>query len=98
LPYASTSSAFSRCIYIHGTPEEKKIGRPASYGCIRMKSRDVTALYSQLPLGAVVQVVPDGLPKVPKARTVYQIQAPDAPVEVGRPATIAKSQSSARRF
>ncbi|MGZ5001661.1 MAG: L,D-transpeptidase family protein, partial [Chthoniobacterales bacterium] len=32
----STADAFSRCIYIHGTAEEKNIGRPASYGCIRM--------------------------------------------------------------
>lgn len=93
---ASTSRAFSRCIYIHGTPEEKKIGRPASYGCIRMKSKDVTALYTQLPIGAVVQVVPDRLPRVPKARTVYQIQAPDAPVEVGRPAPLVKSQGARR--
>jgi len=95
---ASTSRAFSRCIYIHGTPEEKKIGQPASYGCVRMKSKDVTALYSQLPVGATVQVVPDKLPKVPKARTVYQIQAPDAPVEVGRPAPFVKSQNSGHRF
>jgi hypothetical protein len=56
--------AFHRCIYIHGTPEEKTIGRPASYGCIRMKSKDVTALYNQVPLGAIVQIVPDRLPKV----------------------------------
>ena len=59
--------AFSRCIYIHGTPEEKLIGRPASYGCIRMKSNDITALYNQLGLGALVQIVPDRLPKAPKA-------------------------------
>jgi lipoprotein-anchoring transpeptidase ErfK/SrfK len=65
---ASNSHAFARCIYIHGTPEEKTIGRPASYGCIRMKSRDVTALYDQVQLGAVVQIVPDQLPKVPKAK------------------------------
>ena len=57
------SHAFARCIYIHGTPEEKTIGRPASYGCIRMKSQDVTALYDQIPLGAVVQIVPDALPE-----------------------------------
>jgi L,D-transpeptidase-like protein len=88
------SHAFSRAIYIHGTPEEKKIGRPASYGCIRMKSRDVTELYSQLPLGAVVQVVADKLPRVPKARVVYQIKAPDAPVEVGRPSPLAKKQGA----
>jgi lipoprotein-anchoring transpeptidase ErfK/SrfK len=64
----SNSHAFARCIYIHGTPEEKTIGRPASYGCIRMKSRDVAALYDQIQLGAVVQIVPDRLPKVPKAK------------------------------
>jgi len=64
---ASNAHAFSRCIYIHGTPEEKTIGRPASYGCIRMKSRDVTELYAQLPIGALVEIVPDKLPKLPKA-------------------------------
>jgi lipoprotein-anchoring transpeptidase ErfK/SrfK len=64
---AQNAHAFSRCIYIHGTPEEKLIGRPASYGCIRMKSTDVTALYNQLPIGALVQIVPDRLPKLPKA-------------------------------
>jgi lipoprotein-anchoring transpeptidase ErfK/SrfK len=60
--------AFSRCIYIHGTPEERLIGQPASYGCIRMKSKDVTALYKELPLGAIVHIVPDRLPAMPKAR------------------------------
>jgi lipoprotein-anchoring transpeptidase ErfK/SrfK len=59
--------AFSRCIYIHGTPQEKLIGRPASYGCIRMKSADVAALYALVPIGAIVEVVPDKLPKVPDA-------------------------------
>jgi lipoprotein-anchoring transpeptidase ErfK/SrfK len=56
--------AFNRCIYIHGTPEEKTIGRPASYGCIRMKSRDIAALYDQIPLGSFVQIVTDRLPPV----------------------------------
>src|SRR5215813_10205991 len=65
---AQNSHAFQRCIYIHGTPEENKIGRPASYGCIRMKSKDVAELYNQLPLGAVVQITPDGLPKAGKAK------------------------------
>ena len=87
---ASTARAFARCIYIHGTPEEKRIGTPASYGCIRMKSKDVAALYSQLPVGAVVQVVTDKLPRVPKAKVIYDIKAPDAPTEVGRPTPIVK--------
>jgi len=74
----SNAHAFSRCIYIHGTPEEKLIGRPASYGCIRMKSRDVAALYAQVPLGAIVEIVPDKLPKVPKAPrgTVFTLETP----------------------
>jgi len=73
--------AFSRCIYIHGTPEEKLIGRPASYGCIRMKSSDVASLYAQLPLGALVQIVPDKLPRLPKApkNPAPVIAAPSAP-------------------
>src|ERR1700736_1386718 len=37
--------AFDRCIYIHGTPEERNLGRPASFGCIRMKSCDVKELF-----------------------------------------------------
>ncbi len=64
---AQNARAFKRCIYIHGTPEEKKIGRPASYGCIRMKSSDVAALYDRVPLGALVQITPEHLPKVIKA-------------------------------
>jgi lipoprotein-anchoring transpeptidase ErfK/SrfK len=65
---AQNAHAFQRCIYIHGTPEEKKIGRPASYGCIRMKSKDVAELYNQVPLGAVVQIIPDQLPKMENAK------------------------------
>jgi hypothetical protein len=64
---SQNAHAFQRCIYIHGTPEEKKIGKPASYGCIRMKSSDVAALYDRIPVGALVQITPDRLPKVAKA-------------------------------
>jgi L,D-transpeptidase catalytic domain len=69
---ASNAHAFNRCIYIHGTPQEKIIGQPASYGCIRMKSSDVTALYERLPIGALVQIVPDRLPKIAKAPRNFQ--------------------------
>ena len=69
--------AFSRCIYIHGTAEERTIGRPASYGCIRMKSRDVAELYAQLPIGAVVEITQDRLPNIPKAPagTIFALQS-----------------------
>jgi lipoprotein-anchoring transpeptidase ErfK/SrfK len=67
---AQNAHAFQRCIYIHGTPQEKTIGRPASYGCIRMKSSDIATLYDRVPVGAVVQIIPDRLPKVAKAPRV----------------------------
>lgn len=51
------SNTFRRLIYIHGTPEERTIGYPASYGCIRMKSDDVIDLYNRVGVGAEVQVV-----------------------------------------
>src|ERR1700719_5061173 len=63
---ATNAHAYNRGIYIHGTPQEKFIGKPASYGCIRMRSSDVTALYNQLPVGALVQIVSDRLPNVKK--------------------------------
>ncbi|HEV3409370.1 MAG TPA: L,D-transpeptidase [Chthoniobacterales bacterium] len=93
----STAHAFSRCIYIHGTPEERTIGRPASYGCIRMKSTDVVDLYTQLPVGALVKVVEGKLPRVAKARVVYRIKAPDAPVERGRPLPYARTPAPSQK-
>jgi lipoprotein-anchoring transpeptidase ErfK/SrfK len=54
---AQNARAYSRGIYIHGTPEERKIGRPASYGCIRMRSKDVARLYDAIPLGTRIEVL-----------------------------------------
>ena len=48
--------AFSRYIYIHGTPEERNIGLPASYGCVRMCSRDVIQLFDLVGTGARVTI------------------------------------------
>jgi len=39
------ANAYGRYIYIHGTPEERNIGTRASFGCIRMRSRDVIQLF-----------------------------------------------------
>ena len=52
-------NAAARCIYIHGTPAERFIGRPASYGCIRMKSRDIVRLYERVQVGAAVLITPE---------------------------------------
>lgn len=54
---ASNARAFGRGIYIHGTPEERKIGRPASYGCIRMRSRDVVRVFDAVPVGTRIAIV-----------------------------------------
>jgi lipoprotein-anchoring transpeptidase ErfK/SrfK len=51
------ANAFGRHIYIHGTPEERNIGLPVSYGCIRMRSSDVIDLYNVVGLGARVTIV-----------------------------------------
>jgi hypothetical protein len=57
----STKNARDRYIYIHGTPEETTIGTPASYGCIRMRSKDVIDLYDRVTPGSLVVVKPSGL-------------------------------------
>lgn len=51
------ANAFRRDIYIHGTPEERNIGLPVSYGCVRMRSTDVIKLYDIVGTGAQVTVM-----------------------------------------
>lgn len=34
-----------RYIYIHGSPDFARMGRPGSIGCIRMRSRDIVELF-----------------------------------------------------
>ena len=98
------ANAFDRCIYIHGTPEEKFIGRPASYGCIRMCSKDVQEVYAQLQIGALVRIIPDSLPKVPKFKgnpgsVIFTVDAPNgrAPAPVAKSSKDVKTNSSRKR-
>ena len=39
---------FKRGIYIHGTSNEKSIGKPSSHGCIRMKNNDIVELFNSV--------------------------------------------------
>ncbi len=55
------ANAFTRDIYIHGTPEERLIGTRASYGCIRMRSSDIMNLYDIVGIGAAVTIVDGSL-------------------------------------
>ncbi len=57
-------NAFTRCIYIHGTPEERNVGHPASFGCIRMKSADVVQVFKTIGLGSTVDIIPGSLPEL----------------------------------
>ena len=50
------AAAHDRCIYVHGTPEERNIGKAASFGCIRMRSRDIMAFYDRVHIGMHVTV------------------------------------------
>lgn len=69
---STNRNSYSRCIYIHGTAEEWRIGTPASYGCIRMRSHDVVNLYSSVGVGAKVKIVnePLALPDVAPATQI----------------------------
>ena len=53
---AQNQRAYSRFIYIHGTPEERNIGLPVSYGCVRMRSQDVIELFDIVGNGAQVRI------------------------------------------
>ncbi|MGH7198186.1 MAG: L,D-transpeptidase family protein [Candidatus Omnitrophota bacterium] len=50
--------SFRRQIYIHGTPDEGLIGKPASHGCIRMRNADVVQLFDWAEVGTVVIIAP----------------------------------------
>ncbi|MCF7729057.1 MAG: L,D-transpeptidase [Chthoniobacterales bacterium] len=54
-------NAYKRCIYIHGTPEERWLGYPKSYGCIRMSSADAISLDEIVGQGAKVEIIEKSL-------------------------------------
>jgi len=64
-------NTFGRCVYIHGTPAEYKVGRPASYGCIRMTSKDVIDLYYRVGVGAEVKIIRSSLDTTSAGRAYY---------------------------
>lgn len=45
-------------IGFHGTPQENLVGQAVSHGCIRMRNKDVLALYAQVGVGTSVTVEP----------------------------------------
>jgi len=45
---------------IHGTNQPGSIGYSASHGCIRMRNKDVEALYPLIPMGTTVKMMENG--------------------------------------
>lgn len=39
-----------RYIYLHGTPDHVQLGQPGSHGCVRMRNRDIIALFDRVPV------------------------------------------------
>ena len=62
--------ARDRCTYIHGTPEERRIGNPASFGCVRMRSRDIIDLYDRVHIGTHVLIT---------LRKIHEFVRPEEP-------------------
>jgi len=52
------ANTFQRYIYIHGTNDERSIGRPASHGCVRLRNADVVELFDLVTEGAEVWISP----------------------------------------
>jgi hypothetical protein len=46
----------ARYIYIHGTADQKSIGRPASHGCIHLADADLIPLFDLMPSGTLVWI------------------------------------------
>jgi len=85
-------NAKARGIYIHGTPEERTIGEPKSWGCIRMRSNDVMEVFEQVPVGTQVTIIPGRLPSLEKYRPpepVLIASITPSPASAGTPARAA---------
>jgi L,D-transpeptidase catalytic domain len=81
-----TQNAYARCIYIHGTPQERWLGKPASFGCIRMRSKDVVKVYDAVCIGAHVIISDQRLGAVIKSgRNAASIAAAIAANKVSSP-------------
>ena len=45
-----------RYIYIHGTPDGTRLGKPGSKGCVRMANRDIVELFDAVAPGTEVVI------------------------------------------
>jgi len=45
-----------RYIYLHGTPDHVTMGQPGSHGCVRMRNRDIIALFDRVQVRTPVLI------------------------------------------
>ncbi|MGH8499857.1 MAG: L,D-transpeptidase family protein [Methylococcales bacterium] len=45
-----------RYIYIHGSPDTVKMGKPGSIGCIRMRNQDLLEIFDKVTVGTAVEI------------------------------------------
>jgi len=45
-----------RYIYIHGCPDDDRLGQPGSHGCIKLRNQDVVSLFELVPAGTRVLI------------------------------------------
>ena len=48
-----------RYIYIHGSPDNVEMSKPSSHGCVRMRNRDVMALFNMVAVGTQLLISND---------------------------------------
>ena len=46
-----------RYVYIHGCPEEDKMGIPSSHGCVKMRNSDLIELFDLIPVKTPVEII-----------------------------------------
>lgn len=52
-----------RYVYIHGCPDDDLLGLPGSHGCVKMRNREVAALFDQVEVGTRVWIGEGPLPE-----------------------------------
>jgi len=45
-----------RYVYIHGCPDDDKMGIPSSHGCIKMRNTEVIELFNLVPIQTTVEI------------------------------------------
>ena len=51
-----TCDTMRRYVYIHGTPDERTLGVPASHGCVNMHNADLLELFEMVRAGTIVEI------------------------------------------